>query len=147
MWPSSLSLLRCPCSRLATLGETLGRGSALLRTVPICQISSLYPELLGAAGPKLTTESTDKTAQNPVIPEKVHRTHTHTHIHTHTPKFRQTRWHANTQSHGHVHIIHTDTCRQEKMDRQRAGPTPKTATIKPRGTQMCSDTGAGNALS
>lgn len=78
MWLSSLSLLRCPCSRLAMLGETMGWGSALLRTVPICQISSLHPALLGAAGPKLTTESTDKTAQNPVIPEKVPHTHTST---------------------------------------------------------------------
>lgn len=141
MWLSSLSLLRCPCSRLAMLGETMGWGSALLRTVPVCQISSLHPALLGAAGPKLTTESTDKTAQNPVIPEKELRTHKHTY------KFRQTHWHANTQSHGHVHVIHTDTCTQRKMDRPSAGSTPKTATIKPGRTQMCSDTGVGNALS
>lgn len=51
------------------IGETMGWGSALLRTVPVCQISSLHCALLGAAGPKLTTESTDKTAQHPVMPE------------------------------------------------------------------------------
>lgn len=103
MWPSSLSLLPCPCSRLATLGETLGRGSALLRTVPICQISSLYPELLGAAGPKLTTESTDKTAQNPVIPEKVHHTHTHSQIQTDTLACKHAvTWTCTRNTHRHM---------------------------------------------
>lgn len=46
-------------------GETRGCGSVLHRTVPICQISSLQSALLAAVRPKLTTESTDKTAQNP----------------------------------------------------------------------------------
>lgn len=63
------------------IGETTGWGSALLGTVPVCQISSLHRALLGAAGPKLTTESTDKTAQHPVIPEPV--SHTQTQAHTH----------------------------------------------------------------
>lgn len=59
----------CPCNSLAMIGGTMGWGSALLRTVPVCQISSLHSALLGAAGPKLTTESTDKTTQHPVMPE------------------------------------------------------------------------------
>lgn len=62
------------------LGETMARGSALLRTGPVCHISLLHPALLGAAGPELTTESTDKTAQNPVIPEKGSYAHARAHL-------------------------------------------------------------------
>lgn len=106
MWLSSLSLLRCPCSRLAMLGETMGWGSALLRTVPICQISSLHPALLGAAGPKLTTESTDKTAQNPVIPEKVPHTHTQAHLQIQTDTLackHAVTWTCTRNTHRHMH--------------------------------------------
>lgn len=64
MWLGPLSLLCCPCTNAAMYGESMGQGSGLRRAVPVCQISSLRSAPLAAPRPKLTTESTDKTAQN-----------------------------------------------------------------------------------
>lgn len=59
------------------LSETVTRGSTQLRTGPVRHISLLPSHVAvgeiwgveGGAGPELTTESTDKTALNPVIPD------------------------------------------------------------------------------
>lgn len=138
MWLSSQILLRHLCSSLAVIGETMGWGSVLLRTVPVCQIPSLHPAL--PAGSRTKTDHwvnwQDSSASS--YPRTSIR-----HTHTHTCKFKKTHWHANTQS----QKTPTDTCMQKKMDRPSAGSTPKTATVKPHRTQMCSDTGVGNALS
>lgn len=70
----SQGLPRCPCTGLAMLGETVSWGSTQLRTGPVRHISLLPSDVAGGgggvgAGPELTTESTDKTALNPAIPD------------------------------------------------------------------------------
>lgn len=128
------------------LGETMARGSALLRTGPVCHISLLHPALLGAAAPELTTESTDKTAQNPVIPEKGSYAHARAHLQIQTDTLackHSVTWACTRNTHRRMHAKSKWTGRVQDLP----PPPKKTATIKPRGTQMCSDTGVGNALS
>lgn len=74
----SQGLPRCPCTGLAMLGETATWGSTQLRTGPVRHISLLPSHVAGGGGgvgevgvreTELTTESTDKTALNPAIPD------------------------------------------------------------------------------
>lgn len=92
----------------------MGRGSVLHGTVPVCQISSLRSALLAALRPKLTAESTDKTAQNPKEKEK-NQSPTRTCTNSDRHIGMQTRNQIDTLTHTHS--------QKKKMDRPSVGST------------------------
>lgn len=118
----SLSFLLCPCGNAAMHGGTTGRGSVLRGTVPVCQISSLRSALLEAAGTKLTTESTDKTAQNP---KKKKKRKKKTRILTHT--LTNSDRHAGMQTRSHMDA---HTCKGMENGQTRCRIHPQNGSDK-----------------